>query len=120
MFVGSAVSMVILQKVRNVDKTQNIELCNYTNLKKDARHFQKNEHVHSFENDVRPWRVDNASMLFNEAYQSWRVRRAWKSPSVAVALYVSTAILNCMHALPDARQLCGRSDVAERSSVQTH
>jgi len=35
-------------------------MCNYTNLKKDARHFQKNEHVHSFENDSCLSRVYDA------------------------------------------------------------
>jgi len=59
MFVGSAVSMVILQKVRNVNKTR-ISKC--ANLKKDARHFQKNEHVHSFEYDARLSRVHDASI----------------------------------------------------------
>jgi len=38
--------------------------------KKDARNFQKNEHVHSLENDARLSSVDNAPMLFNEAYHS--------------------------------------------------
>jgi len=62
MFFGSAVSIVILQKVQNVKKTQKINMCIYTNLKKDARHAEKNEHVHAFENDVRLTRVFHASM----------------------------------------------------------
>jgi len=37
-------------------------MCIYTNLKKDARHAEKNEHVHSFENDARLSRVHDASI----------------------------------------------------------
>jgi len=52
-------------------------MCIYTNLKKDARHAEKNEHFfENYASFARPWRVDNAAMLINEAYRSWRVRRA--------------------------------------------
>jgi len=61
MFVGSAVSMVILQKVRNIKKLENRNV-HLHKFKKYARHFQKNVYIHSFENDARLALVIHASM----------------------------------------------------------
>jgi len=49
-------------KSAKYQQNSKIEMCIYTNLKKDARHFEKNEHVHSFENVARLSRVHDASI----------------------------------------------------------
>jgi len=41
-------------------------MCIYTNLKKDARHAEKDEHVHSFENNARLSRVGGHHLFVDD------------------------------------------------------
>jgi len=102
MFVGSAVSIVILQKVRNVNRTRKSK---YVQLHKFKKRLFSKEWTCSFfwkwrASDARLSRVHDASItlpcysmrltnLNASDARHTRVWRAWKTPSLAVAVLLA-------------------------------